>query len=386
MVVASVDRTNAKDVTPGTFERLILNRWVAQGGDFVTREQLAQCIDPDLLPCHQGYDGPYFGGLDLGLVKDRTALAIVHMADGQVVLDELQVWQGSKGAPVSIEEVETALVDADRRYANLRVSVDPWQLQSTIQKLRGQMRIEEFTFTATSIARLSETLFEAITGRSLRLYPDEALEAEILGLRTVQTAAGWRVDHGKRGFSDRAMALGLAILAASTSPIGPGIYFGNEPALTRMAKAKLLNKGSVKMEQKQPAVKILAHTKHEYSVPGAGGDYYRFLADEETWVPQYIGDMLVASHPDKLEIVARWLPDDDIPVVEPPKARPPQLVTLQWHGLTQGRWRNSTGELMWLQTDDQLELPETEAKALKKAYPNSLREVSRRQEVEEVTA
>ena len=37
----------------------------------------------------------------MGLVKDRTALAVVHMDNGQVVLDHLQVWQGSKGAPVS---------------------------------------------------------------------------------------------------------------------------------------------------------------------------------------------------------------------------------------------------------------------------------------------
>ena len=41
--------------------------------------------------------------------------------------------------------------------------------------------------------------------------PDKYLEAEILGLRTVQTSSGWRVDHGKGGFSDRAMALGMAL-------------------------------------------------------------------------------------------------------------------------------------------------------------------------------
>ena len=58
---------------------------------------------------------------------------------------------------------------------------------------------------------MSEVLFESITSRTLRLFPDKDLEAEILGLRTVQTASGWKVDHGKGGFSDRAMTLSMAL-------------------------------------------------------------------------------------------------------------------------------------------------------------------------------
>lgn len=208
---AWIDRMQ-RTLPPATFERLILNRWISKTGDFVTAEQLEACIDPDWHPQHQAISGTrYFAGLDLGLVKDRTALAVVHGDGGRVALDHLRVWQGTRGAPVPIVEVENALLDIGVRYPQVRIFADPWQLQSTIQRLKGKVKIEAFNFTSMSVAHLSESLFEMITSGALRLYSDPELKAEILGLRTVQTSSGWRVDHGKGGFSDRAMALGMVL-------------------------------------------------------------------------------------------------------------------------------------------------------------------------------
>src|SRR5207245_2603833 len=83
------------------FERVIANRWTTAAGDFVTAEQWARCIDERLSPRTSG-SGRYFGGFDLGLTKDRSALAIVHRDGDSFVLDELDVWQGSRAEPVSI--------------------------------------------------------------------------------------------------------------------------------------------------------------------------------------------------------------------------------------------------------------------------------------------
>jgi hypothetical protein len=47
------------------------------------------------------------------------------------------------------------------------------------------------------------------------VFPDEELEREILGLIVRETAGGWRVDHRAGGYSDRVMALAMAVHGAS---------------------------------------------------------------------------------------------------------------------------------------------------------------------------
>jgi hypothetical protein len=199
---------------PVSFRRVILNEWTAGAGDFVSPEQWARCVDPLLAP-QTGGRGRFVGALDLGLVKDRTALATVHRDGDNILLDELAVWQGSSDEPVSIATVERALLDAATRYRTLQLVCDPWQLKGSVERLRtGGLSIDEFAFTQTSVQRLSAALYSAITAATLRVFPDADLEAEILGLRTVQVANGWRFDHGSRGFSDRAVALAMAVQVA----------------------------------------------------------------------------------------------------------------------------------------------------------------------------
>jgi hypothetical protein len=141
-------------------------------------------------------------------------LAICHWDEDQVVLDELQAWQGNKAEPVSIAAVEQALVDAADRYTRLEVYADPWQLKRSLERLRGRVRIEEWVFSQSSVRKLSATLLNAITTTTLRVYPDHELEREVTGLRVVETASGWRFDHRTGGYSDRAVALAMAILLA----------------------------------------------------------------------------------------------------------------------------------------------------------------------------
>jgi phage terminase large subunit-like protein len=195
------------------FERLISNVWTTGAGDFVSVEQFRACIDHTLSPSRGG-SGRHFAGLDLGLTHDRTVLAICHWDEDRVVLDELQAWQGSKSEPVSIAAVEQALVDAADRYARLEVYADPWQLKRSLERLRGGVRIQEWVFSQSSVRKLSATLLNAITTTTLRVYPDHELEREVTGLRVVETPSGWRFDHRTGGYSDRAVALAMAILLA----------------------------------------------------------------------------------------------------------------------------------------------------------------------------
>jgi hypothetical protein len=207
---------------PAAFARAIENVWAAESGDFVTAEQVRAIVDPDWKPVPlKAWSVNYTAGLDLGLRKDRSALAVVHVDDEQrVALDELQTWEGSAKRPVSIERVLDAVRDAKRRYGNLTVHADPWQFELAISQLRTSgVDVRPFTMSTKSVEQLSGAFYRLISERRLRLYPDVALENELLGLRVIQRPGGWRFDHGS-GFSDRATALALAATKAECSGSG----------------------------------------------------------------------------------------------------------------------------------------------------------------------
>jgi hypothetical protein len=203
---------------PAAYARVIMNEWTTGGGDFVSPAQWARCVDERWSQQSRGRPGVrYFGAVDLGLVKDRTALAIVHREGGEVVLDELLVWQGSRAEPVSITAIELALIDAADRYPGIVFLADPWQFKGSLERLRGKVSIDEFTFSGTSVQRLSTTLYQSISGARLRTYPDSELEREVCGLRVVEREGGWKMDHRAGGYSDRAVALAMALHAAGES-------------------------------------------------------------------------------------------------------------------------------------------------------------------------
>ena len=208
---------------PDVFQRLIENKWVEGAGSFITRAQLQQCVDPNLSPRLTGeHNTQYAVGLDLGLKRDRTALAVAHLdsAKDAVVLDSLRVWQGSRNAPVQIGAVEEELLSLGQRFHVRTFTCDPWQLQGTIQRLSPRLPVKEFNFTAQSVRRLSETLFTLIQSGRLRLFPDTELERELLNLNVVQKGYGWRIDHASGRYSDRAMALGMACMEVLAMPRG----------------------------------------------------------------------------------------------------------------------------------------------------------------------
>ncbi len=134
-----------RELLPGAaFDRLIGNVWTSGAGDFVTAEQWARVVDERLAPRPRGSAVRHFGGLDLGLTKDRSALAILHRDGDSFVLDELQVWEGTRDEPVSITMVERAIADAAERFPGLHLSADPWQLKGSIERLRRErVRISE---------------------------------------------------------------------------------------------------------------------------------------------------------------------------------------------------------------------------------------------------
>jgi phage terminase large subunit-like protein len=203
------------------YQRLHENKFAEGSGAFITREELLCCVDQDLNYQYQGQPGlSYVYALDLGLTRDRTAAAIVHREGDGVVLDSLTVWEGDPSHPIQIATIEDHLVDSSRRFAIGSYVLDPWQLKGSAQRLEAQgYPVVEFNFSAQGIGRLSQNLYALIRAKKLLLPNDPPLIGELLNLSAVETTYGWRLDHRSGGYSDRAIALGMAALQAMELPL-----------------------------------------------------------------------------------------------------------------------------------------------------------------------
>jgi hypothetical protein len=208
---------------PSTFARLFMNEWVASEDRLATPEELRECVTLDG-PLEPVAGRRYLIGLDIGLKKDRTVAAVAHREDRRVVLDRMEVWQGSRLRPVKLETIEEWLIEASGRYNHARIVADPWQSVGTLQRLKAKgVSADEFSFTAQSVGRLASSLFNAIRDRAIALPPDEELLDELAHVRLRESSPGvWRMDHDSGRHDDRAIALGLVAMTLLQAPMGGG--------------------------------------------------------------------------------------------------------------------------------------------------------------------
>jgi len=223
-----------RELPPAVFQRFWENRWVGGENSFFTRQDVMQCRDEFMKPRFEGEDGnQYFYGCDLGLVKDRTASVILHRdKSGMVVVDKISTWQGSRNDPVKIADIEEDMLLASQNFSRLRIYVDPWQLKSTIERLKRHCRIEEFTFTSSNVEKMSRNLYYFIHNGLVKFFPHKELERELLSLNLQQKSYGYRFDHPSSQFSDHTMALSVALMqVANIRKPTAGILISESPTL-----------------------------------------------------------------------------------------------------------------------------------------------------------
>jgi hypothetical protein len=215
---------------PSQFEQRHLNRWVGSEDRLSTVEDVRACVV---------LDGPlvwderwrYVVACDLGLKADRTAAMVLHFeldvvmpaesvddggapADrrigGRVVLDRMQVWEGSRAEPVRLGVVEEWLEQAARAFV-APIVLDPWQSAGMAQRLEARgLAVEEFTFSQSSVGRLAVTLYRLLRERALALPDDELLVDELSTVRLRQTGPGtFRLDHVSGRHDDMAVTLAM---------------------------------------------------------------------------------------------------------------------------------------------------------------------------------
>lgn len=220
-----------KRLRPEQFQRFIENKWVQGSGSFVTQEDVKRCLDRSLRPQSKGQAGfSYILACDLGLTKDRSVTSIVHKDKDRVILDSMRVWEGSRDDPVLIGDIEEDIRTSYKRFDLAKITVDPWQLKSTIEKFkRDGYQIEEFTFSGGNIAKLSSNLYYLIHNGLLRFWDDPDLVGELLSVQAREKSYGTRIDHRSGQFSDRVISLGMACLACVQLDIVQPNFFVIDP-------------------------------------------------------------------------------------------------------------------------------------------------------------
>ncbi len=214
-----VDPTDlqAQGLRDSEYARLHLNQWTAAEDRLVNAEDLAAAAV--LEGEQEARPGiAYTVSVDLGLVNDKTVVAVGHAeptgeagAPKRVVIDSLRRWRGTRVRPVQIGEVESYLALTAKRYNNAKILADPWQAAGMIQRLQSQgVRCEPFPFTTTSTGRIGQALHLALHNRLLWIPNDENLLSELARVRLRETGIGQaRLDHDSGDHDDQAVALAI---------------------------------------------------------------------------------------------------------------------------------------------------------------------------------
>ncbi len=209
-----------QDLTPASYERLILNRWVRDIDNFAPAEAIDACCSLSYAP--EPSDGTIAIGCDLGLTNDLAAVAAVERRGNEYELIDLHAWQGKPSRPVKIAEVEDRIRYLHDRMPHATIILDPWQMERTYQNFGLQMHVEKFNFNG-NLTDLTRVLHRLVIENRIHWWPragyvrryksgrETTLTDEMKDLVIRDTAAGPRIDHKNSGTDDRCMALGMAV-------------------------------------------------------------------------------------------------------------------------------------------------------------------------------
>jgi hypothetical protein len=211
---------------PSSYSRLFLNEWTGAEDQLVSEDDLLACVTLDG-PLPPQPNVGYVVACDYGAKHDRTVCVVMHgeqvtrtdhlgveqVTGTRVVLDRMQVWQGTPQNAVPLSEVEEWIAQASRTFNNAQVRLDPWQMIGSLQRLREvhNIVVEEFFFGAQSVGKLAAVLHRLLRDHLLSLPNDPELLDELRSVRLEERTPGVvRLTHDSDRHDDRAVALGLA--------------------------------------------------------------------------------------------------------------------------------------------------------------------------------
>jgi phage terminase large subunit-like protein len=185
-------------------------------------------------------------GVDVGVKHDTAAVVRLTREGERFVLVGHRIWTPSPEAPLDLERtIETYLRELQARGRLARVLADPWQFHRSISTLQAAgVPIVEFPQTSANTTRMGQVLFDALTGRNLRLYPADDLRAQALNTVAVESPRGWRIAKEKASRKiDAIVALAMACIAA--------IDYGttDEGGMAKIVNGRLVSVSSEQWDQ-----------------------------------------------------------------------------------------------------------------------------------------
>jgi len=213
-----------------TYRRLHLNEWVPADDRLTTLHDLEEATQPwGSRPPKPGVR--YSVGLDLGITRDRSVMAVCHVeptdrdgASSIVVVDLVHRWQGTRDQPVMLDQVRDVVLETVSSYNRAAVTFDPYQAEGLGQQLRQRgVRADAFHFSATSNNRLATTLHVLLRNRRLHIPDDAILLDELSRVGMAETRPGQlRLVHKGGQHDDQAVAIALAATRALEDAERPG--------------------------------------------------------------------------------------------------------------------------------------------------------------------
>lgn len=240
------------------YERLWLNKWSSGSGDALSEDEInaSICLDgPISKPKHEYR---YFGGLDLGLSRDRAAFVVLgihtgywseseiepQLSDrektlidlgyldepeiktrkkviegtGEIRLADIQTWDPKKGR-IEIADIEETILSLDRKF-DLSVGCDPWQAMHLIQRLEKEgLYIESVDFVGKNLTSMCSLVLSAFSDGRIKLYPHDQLIRDLKNLRVIEKSYGVRLDspRTKGGHGDISTALAISLHTAKNA-------------------------------------------------------------------------------------------------------------------------------------------------------------------------
>ena len=216
--------------------RLGLNVWsTSDVGAFLTEDEIADAIDRDLPAVAPDARHPTAEiGVDLGLVKDRTAIVASDIApDGRLTVWHVELIAGTRARPVSLTAVEAGVLALARRLGTTRVVVDRWSSAQMIEGWRRHgLSVRPVTCDAAWLDRAATRLKVWFAQRQIRIPAHAGFLEELEGLEAEELRRHDRIRFTSTGANHDDACVALCLSAERVAG-------GLRPEASAIGKPKL---------------------------------------------------------------------------------------------------------------------------------------------------
>src|SRR6185369_7257798 len=161
-----------------------------------------------------------FGGVDIGVRRDRSALVGTRRRLGErlklALCQTLKPRRGElAGEQVDLAEVKMAILAAHQKFNFFVINYDPHQCEPIAQDLiKLGVPMEPVWSTSKSLQEMASGLLQLFNSEDIELYKNQELIDDLKKLRFIEKGGGYRIDSepDEQGHADAATAFMLSIL------------------------------------------------------------------------------------------------------------------------------------------------------------------------------